>query len=117
MSKKEILDALSKIGPMTSKELARHIGISRPSITRNLAYLRKAGNKQVYISHYERQPSGTQGMCAAVYKIGCVVDSKKPPKKTSSLVNKDYRKRHAAVLSARRYPDYHKSLGVWGGLL
>ena len=115
MSMESIVAALSDIGPMSAAELTTHIGLSRVTVGRQIRALRE--RKQVYIKEYVSQPAGTQGMHIVMYAIGSRTDAVRPPRKPVAHVNREYRRRHSAIISTRRYQDYHRSMGVWGGLL
>ena len=107
--------ALDDIGPMSSLEL-RTLLVLKPTTTqRYLRILRET--KQIHITRKDRQPDGTGGRFAPIYAIGEGHDARAPAVRDASERNKRYRKRHAAIISARRYPHARVTAGVWAGLL
>lgn len=111
----QVLYTLDDVGPLSSYDMALLLNRTQLSIGGSLRRLRK--RKLIHITKYERQPDGQKGRCIPIYAVGDVPDA--PPLKRIGVleVNKKYRKRHAAIISARRYVTERKQLGVWGGLV
>ena len=107
--------ALDDIGPMSSLELRRLLGLKQTTAQKYIRRLRE--EKQIYITRRDRQPDGMGGRFAPIYAIGEGQDSRGPVVRDASERNKRYRKRHAAILSARRYPHVRQAAGVWAGLM
>ena len=100
---------------MGAKELTAYLDISRWMVTRRIRNARNA--KLIHITRYERQTGGVGGRAIPIYAAGKKVDAKEPKRLSKKEVNRRYRERHAIVISAKRYPDYHVNKGVWRGLI
>jgi predicted ArsR family transcriptional regulator len=111
--KKAILDLLYGCGPMSRAELAELLKISNNNAMSAISRLKIEGC--LHITKYEHPQKN--GNFIPMYKYGKGKDANKPKPKSRKEVTKKYREIHAAAISARRYKDYHKSLGVWAGLL
>ncbi len=107
--------ALDDIGPMSSLELRRLLGFKQTKAQKYIRELREA--KQIHILRNDHQPDGTRGRFVPVYAIG---EGAAPPQVrpvTNAIRNRRYRQRHAAIISARRYPHVRQAAGVWAGLM
>lgn len=111
----EVLALLDDIGPMSTADMARLTGRTQQSIGDSLRRLRS--RRMIHIARYERQPDGHRGRCTPVYAVGDVQDAPEPRQIGVSERNKAYRRRHKALISARRYTAQRTALGVWSGLL
>jgi hypothetical protein len=110
MAIKEVLQH----GPLSVREMVELLGQARVALNKSLRRLRD--RKQVYICAWERQPEGHQGAFVPYYTLGDEPDAQRPKALTVSERNKEYRRRHQAAISARRYPHLRETLGVWAGL-
>lgn len=115
MNDEQIKSALLAAGPMSSLELRLHLGIGWAA-TRN-GIMRLRAKKLVRIASYQSQPDGIKGRRSPIYALGSAADAIEAPAKSAADINRDYRKRHSAVISARRYPHVRQAAGVWAGLM
>lgn len=118
MTMTQVKQALADVGPMSSDELSRHMGIKQAPTNKQIKQLR--ARREVRITRYDRQPEGTQGAQGAfipVYALGDLPDAEQPKPQTPAKRNRKYQQRHAALISARRYPGARLAAGVWAGLL
>ena len=107
--------ALDDIGPMSSLELRALLSMNQTMVQKYVRRLREAG--EIHITRKDRQPDGTGGRFAPIYAIGEGHDALGPKVRNAAERNVRYRKRHAAIISARRYPHVRAAAGVWAGLL
>ena len=110
-----VAKALAEIGPMSAAELVPVTGLTRDAIKGAISRLRIKGD--VHIGEYRRQDTGRSGQMVPIYTLDRLRDASRLAPITNKEASKAYYHRHRAVISARRYPDYHKSFGVWAGLL
>jgi hypothetical protein len=113
MSMKTIKQALEH-GPLCMVELAGILKQHRSTITHPLRKLRD--RKEVHVAYYERQPEGQGGAFIPFYKLGGQHDARRPAPITKQERDKTYRRRHSAIISAKRYPHHVAAMGVWSGL-
>jgi hypothetical protein len=76
-----IVQALTEIGPMTSTELARHLGVDRDCVASYLKRLRYGSpqvKRCVRIESWAMDQEGQRRYTRAVYAIGTAPDAKKP---------------------------------------
>lgn len=111
----QITTALDDIGPMSALELACLTGLVRLTVNKQIRQLRAKG--EIHIARYEHQPDGQRGRLIVVYGIGGVEDAPLMPARTVKQRNRKYYQRHAALISARRYPHVRQAAGVWAGLM
>jgi len=109
MSQAEVVSALRVIGPMTSKELQKYLGLAPSSVNESLRLLRGSGS--VCISRWEH-PKWT-GSYAPVYGLG-KVDEPHPPRATPSEVSKRVRVRNKTLMAAR---ESKRVASPWDALL
>lgn len=107
------MDLLIFVGPMTRLELQQMLKLSDQDVISAIRRLKEA--KRIRICKYER-PDGN-GNFAPVYAEGAGADAKRPKPLTKEEVTRRYNQRHSAVISARRYAEYHKAMGPWAGLM
>lgn len=110
--KKSVMDLLNCIGPMSRAELQTMLNINDQNALTVISRLKVEG--QLRIVKYERPEKN--GSFIPFYGAGGGKDANKPKPQTKEEIGKRYNKKHAAIISARRYGD-HKKLGVWSGLL
>jgi len=115
MTMKQITTALDDIGPMSALELHRLMGITRLATNKQIKLLRDKG--LIRIERYDRQPDGTQGRAAPIYGLGSEPDAQPIRAQSTRQRNQKYNRRHAALISARRYPHVRQAAGVWAGLM
>jgi hypothetical protein len=101
-------------GALSTVELCETLNKERVAVNKSLRRLRD--RKEVFILYYERQPEGHRGSFVPYYSLGSMRDAKKPAPLSISERNKQYRRRHKAAISARRYPHHVSAMGVWSGL-
>ena len=111
--KKSVMDLLTNIGPMSRAEIQAMLKINEQNAMTVISRLKVDG--QLRIVRYEHPPRN--GSFIPFYGAGGGKDVNKPKPLTREQVAKRYNTTHAAVISARRYGEYHKKLGVWAGLL
>lgn len=111
--KSMILDVLAYVGPMTRLELEHLLKLDDNAVNSALRSLRNQGKARIV--RYERPEHN--GNFAPVYAEGGGKDAPKPKPLTREEVCKRYNERNAFVISARRYADYHRSMGPWAGLM
>ena len=112
--REQLLDLMLTYPPASCAELATLSGWTQMMIADALRILRR--KRLVYIASYERQPEGQKGRCIPIYAVGNKIDASPLPRIRKSLIDKRYRQRHAALISARRYPNVRTQLGPWAGL-
>ncbi len=115
MAMNEIVTALENIGPMSAAEITAHLGISRLVINKQIRKLREY--EVLRIARYDRQPDGKQGAFIPVYGVGLERDATPPSARPTKDIQKRHRERYKAIISAKRFPDHKKAMGVWAGLL
>ena len=113
MTGDDLIAVLTAAGPMSALELMSHMGMNRNMISTRV----RRARPRIHIERYERQPDGVGGRCAPIYAAGVGTDAQPLKRLSRFQVTKRYRERHAAVISARRYRDYHIAQGPWAGLL
>ena len=111
-----LLELLTEFGPMGMQEIVYHFtDLSHGTVSDKVRGARR--RKKIHIIRYDRQEEGTGGRLIPIYAVGPGPDAKPLPALTKGEINKRYRERHAMKISLKRYPEYHKSRGVWAGLL
>jgi hypothetical protein len=89
-----ILEALEELGPSTSIELSRHLGLTQPQCSAPLSQMRKPlpqVPQRVYISTWVHDDEKGKPAPRPVYALGNKRDAPKPPKKKGADRVRDWR--------------------------
>lgn len=108
-----IITLLRDIGPMSRRELAHLMRIDVQLVYASMRLLKENG--KLRIVRWDR--SVGKGPFTPIYAEGGGVDVERPKGWTRNDISRRYYQRNAAVISLRRYPNYHKSFGIWSGLM
>lgn len=74
----QVLDALREFGPMTTRDLAAHLGVAIQTVNRALKVLR-ATPRRVRIHSWAREADGSRKYLRAVHATGSKPDAPRPP--------------------------------------
>ena len=87
-----ILDALEQLGPMTTSDLASHLGISRDlgAVMSRLKRATKTTRKRVYVADWRRDQVGQKHYPRPVYAFGDKRDKPRPSAKARADVVREY---------------------------
>lgn len=78
---KEMIEALTNFGPMTSLELCNHIGVHRNNSASIISRLMKKSpkmKKRVHICGWTEDSEGTRRYIRPLYNVGAGIDKPKP---------------------------------------
>jgi len=84
-----IVDMLEQLGPMTTSEIAKELGVERDSMGSIITRLRKPskrprGPKRVYVHDWRDEEDGQRAYLRAVYGAGNKKDAPKPERKSGA---------------------------------
>lgn len=91
-----IVDKLEQLGPMTTSEIARELGVERDSMGSIITRLRKPskrprGPKRIHIADWRDEEDGQRTYLRAVYGAGNKKDAEKPERKSGAERSRRYR--------------------------
>jgi predicted ArsR family transcriptional regulator len=109
----QLVSLLSFVGPMSRIELERMMGLNDNAVMKTITQLKKM--KMVRIVKYEHVEG--KGRLRPLYAMGDKPDAPRPKTDSRAEIGKRYNEQNKFIISARRYADYHRSLGPWAGLL
>lgn len=90
----QVLGALREFGPMTTRDLAAHLGVTLHAVNRALKVLR-ATPRRVRVHSWTREADGSRQYLRAVHATGNKPDAPKPPARKVTGAE------HRAVKNAR----------------
>lgn len=116
-----MIDALLALGPMSSVEIAAHLGWPRNRVEATVSMARtNHPGKFFRIVRYELQ-SGRQGREVSIYAAGPGPDAPRPDfgKAHKRAINRRYHQKHRAIRAAQRRARSSGALQAtpWDGLL
>lgn len=92
--------------PVTARQAAADLGMTHQSFYHHRNEM-----------HIQGWTTGLRGQATALFVLGKGRNAVKPTKKDVNQRNREYRKRHAAIIESRRPGKRKLALGPWSGLL